>query len=146
MKRSRLFKFIIPATVVLVLAGSAFAIQVWKTRAAPGIVGMEKLEERWGIQITMLAVTADGGMLDLRYRMVDPTKVIDLQELETKLVFIVEKNGYTFRPVTPMRHSHDAQIGLIYSMLYYNQNGMIQPGDLVTIQLGDVRVQHVPAR
>ena len=78
--------------------------------------------------------------------MIDPAKVIDLQELETELVFIVEKNGYTFRQVAPMRHSHDAQIGLIYGILYYNQNNAIHPGDLVTVQLGGVRVQHVPAR
>jgi hypothetical protein len=146
MTKKRPSLLILLAAVLLILGGSVLALRVRSIQAAHEITGMEELEERWGIQITMLGVTADGGMLDLRYRMIDPSKVIDLQELETEVVFIVEKDGYTFRAATAMNHRHDAQIGLIYSMLYFNQNGAVHPGDLVTVQIGDVQVRHVPAQ
>jgi len=146
MAKKRLSPLIIAAVAILVLGGSFLAIRARIVQPAHEISGMEELEERWGIQITMLGVTADGGMLDLRYRMIDPSKVIDLQELETELVFIVEESGYAFRAAPAMSHRHEAQIGLIYGMLYFNQNGAVHPGDLVTVQLGDVQVQHVPAQ
>jgi len=146
MTKNRLSILIAPAVAILALMGSFLAVRAWNARGAPEMAGAEKLEERWGIQITMLGVTADGGMLDLRYRMIDPTKVIDLQELETGLRFIVEKNGYAFKASTAMRHRHEAQMGLIYGLLYFNENGMVHPGDLVTVQIGDVRVEHVPAQ
>ncbi len=91
---------VITLVLLLVAGGIGFRV-LWPDRGADvrsgtELVTNEGLEAAYGIRITLLGVTAAGGMIDFRYEVVDPEKanpVIHDIDLFPKLV--VEDTGVT---------------------------------------------------
>ncbi len=46
------------------------------------VISQKVLEEQYGIRVTLVAVTAAGGMVDVRYRIIDPEKAAQLVDPE----------------------------------------------------------------
>lgn len=46
------------------------------------VISAQTLEEEYGIRVTLVAVTAAGGMVDVRYRIIDPEKAAQLIDPE----------------------------------------------------------------
>jgi hypothetical protein len=105
------------------------------------------IEERWGVRVTQLAVTADGGMIDFRYQVIDPNKSIALADNPQALVqLIAEDDGSEIKATLPMPHKEDQVVGGTYFVLYGNTKGAIKPGRPVTIVVGGLRLEHVIAQ
>ncbi len=56
------------------------------------------LEDRFGIQMTLVAVTAGGGLIDIRFRATDAAKAADLFNAENLPVVIAPDSGVTIKP------------------------------------------------
>jgi hypothetical protein len=114
-------------------------------RAGTTLVTAEGMAARYGIDITLVAVSAAGGLVDFRYQVVDPDKadaVIHDVDLYPKL--IVEDTGKTLI-MRSLPHNHGAtlQLGGTYFFLLANANNAVRPGSRVTLVIGDARLEHV---
>ncbi len=104
-------------------------------------------EERWGIRITQVAVTADGGMVDLRYVILDSSKAQQIGvDTTTTPKLIPEDNKTTVFQTARMSHKNEPQAGTTYFLLYENAGGAVKAHSFITIQLGDLTINHVPVR
>ncbi len=101
-------------------------------------------EEETGVRITRLAITSGGGMIDLRYLVIDPDKAIVVHEQDNPLAVMDEASGLVYdKPWMDHGHSGDFQTGVIYYTLLLNQGGGIKRGDRVTVIIGGYRLEHV---
>ena len=114
---------------------------------ANGVPINPEIEERFGVRITGVHIIGRGGLVDLRYRVVDAGKAKNFGHYtETSPLVISEENG-KFIEVTIMGlHNHRVETGRTYYILYRNTGDALHPGDLVTVQIGDLRLPHVEAQ
>jgi hypothetical protein len=129
----------------LVLAGCASSGGDAESEAAseppPGV------EEQWGVEVTSVRVSANGHMIDFRYRILDTEKSKPLFERQTKPYLVDQASGKVLQvPRTaklgPLRPSNVTPAeGKIYTMLFGNTGGVVQPGAKVTVVIGDFRVE-----
>jgi hypothetical protein len=106
-----------------------------------------QIEQQWGVRVTQIGVTADGGMVDFRYIVLDPDKALALQTDVTKLpVMVAEDSGTVVNSATLMAHKHTLNPGETYFFLYRNTNGAIKSGTPVTVKFGDLALEHFVAK
>jgi len=106
------------------------------------------IEEQWGIEITSLRLTANGHMLDYRYRVLDAEKATDLFKRQIKPYLIHQESEKVMAvPETaklgPLRNSNIPQEGKIYWMFFGNAGKLVQAGDKVTVVIGEFRVEDI---
>lgn len=94
-------------------------------------------------------VTANGQMLDLRYKVLDPERAAVLFRRDAKAYLIDEATGKEV-PIavgTKVGHlrqySDQPQAGKIYFILFANRERAIKAGAKVTICIGDFRAEHL---
>lgn len=107
-----------------------------------------QVEAQWGIRPTLVAATADGGLVDFRFVVLDPEKASLLLGTEANLpVLRTEDRGTLVNSAAAMAGGrHDYNAGQTYFLLYRNTNGAIRPGTPLSILFGDLRIEHVVAR
>ena len=138
--------------VALAVAG----VLIWRSApapapaspAAPGALpASPAIEQRYGVRINMVGVTADGGLLDLRFTVLDSDKAMAMhQDLSIQPYIIDELTGAKIDSSPTMSHKHQLNVGLTYFELYRNPKGVVQPGRLVTVVVGDERLEHLVAQ
>lgn len=100
--------------------------------------------EETGVRITNVAVSAGGGMIDLRYQIADPDKAIIVHDDDRPPTIIDERSGLIIsRPWHDHAHDNELHTAVIYYELLMNPDGVINPGSLVTIKIGDTVLEHV---
>lgn len=109
------------------------------------------LEDRWGITLQGLRLTAAGYMLDLRYHVLDAAKAAPLFVRRTRPILLDEKTGTRFAVLTPpkvgaMRSSNDPKEGKTYFMFFANPGRRLQKGQRVTVTIGDFSVKGLVVR
>lgn len=102
---------------------------------------VRELEERYGIRITLIGITAGGGMIDFRYKVIDADKATNwIKNAELMPHFESETSGVMLNHPGGMAHNPTLLPGRVYYMLYGNSGGALQPGDAVAVKFGDLRV------
>ncbi|HSJ53697.1 MAG TPA: hypothetical protein VLC52_08085 [Anaerolineae bacterium] len=133
---------------LVVLVGAALA--AWSLKAAgttewvPGTMpDSPEMEEKFGVRFSFLAVTADGGMVELRYRVIDEGKAANFGHYsETAPMLISEDSGKIVDVTIMGLHNHRVEPGRTYYVLYRNTESAIQSGRPVTIAVGDIELEH----
>jgi hypothetical protein len=103
----------------------------------------------FGIEPVALRLTANQTMLDLRYKVTDPELAASLLDRKEDIYLLHEASGKVFPvPVMaklgPMRQiTQNPKPGKIYFVLFSNTGKLVQSGDLATLVLGDLRLQHL---
>jgi len=97
-----------------------------------------------GIRLIRVSVSGDGGLLDLRYQVVDPGKAAAVHDEATPPAIVDEKTGLVLHSLL-MGHAHEGELkaAVSYYLIFENTGGWIQRGSAVTVLLGDVQVEHV---
>ena len=129
----------------------AAALVGWSLRArdarewVPGTMpNSAEMEEKFGVRFSFLAVTADGGMVELRYRVVDEGKAANFGHYSETAPMLVSEDSGKIVDVTIMGlHNHRVEPGRTYYVLYRNTSSAIQSGRPVTIVVGDIKLEHV---
>lgn len=100
-----------------------------------------------GVRVTQVAITGDGGIVDLRYQVLDPDRAGAVHSPETPPSLVDERTGLEVNQLV-MGHSHKGNLnaGVSYYLLFFNPGNLVQPGDTVTVQLGEARLAHVRVR
>ena len=110
-------------------------------------VSAADLVGRTGVRITQLAVTGDGGLLDLRFQVVDPTKADAIHDRAWPPALISEANGVVASELL-MGHEHTGRFrgGQTYYLVFTNPGNLVERGSQVTVMLGDASVRHLRVR
>ena len=106
------------------------------------------IEAKWGVRPTQVAMTADGGLVDFRFIVLDSDKASSLMSDSSNLpVLRTEDTGSLIQSAASMgAEQHNFDTGRTYFILYRNSGGAIKPGTPVTILFGDLKIEHVIAR
>jgi hypothetical protein len=148
----RFILFTAVAAAVLLLGG--FVVLRWivpgtaaSAAPAPRPIAGEILEQQYGLRVSLLGVTAAGGMVDLRLKVLDPQKAALLLHDPASLPVLSVGNGNTL-----LKAQEDTRIdnlkletGVIF-LLYPNLGNLVRPGTPVSIRFGDIRLEPFAAQ
>ena len=103
------------------------------------------LEMQYGIQIAQLGVTASGGLVDVRFKVLDAAKARKLLGNPANApMLIAGDKPPLMAPHHALRGAKFGQ-GQVFYILYPNLRNAIQPGVEVTVAMGDARIGPVTA-
>jgi hypothetical protein len=144
-------RLFIPTIILIAVIALVAFNQLDLTPAAKGVDTTipisEEIEEKYGIRFTYLALSANGGLVDLRYRVVDAEKAKNFgHDRETAPMLVAEDSGKTLETTIMGFHNHRVEPSHVYYVLYRNTGNAIRPGEKVTIAIGDLTLSHVLAR
>lgn len=142
------------AVIVLVLAVSiglavrAAVDSAADVRSGTEAVTAQEFAAHTGITMSLLGVTAQGGMIEFRYQVVDPDKAsLLLHQDDKRPILVAEDSGATLAMLSrPHNHKADLKAGGTYFFMMANSHNAIHDGTKVTVIVGDVRLEHVVAR
>jgi hypothetical protein len=111
------------------------------------VVSAAQLASTAGVRITRVAVTGDGGLVDLRFQVVDPTKAHALHDPATPPAVVDERSSLVVHELL-MNHSHSGEYkaGTTYYLVFTNPGNWVRRGSQVTVLLGTAQVEHVLVR
>ena len=145
----------------LALAGLTLFTAVSACRSAGGEDEQSRrlAEDALGVRVLHVALTADGGMVDVRYRVTNPEKAAFLgggsheittpEDIIDSPLLIDEASGYAvmearLHQMGRLQKQRGApQAGLTYFILFSNTGGLIKPGSKVALAVGDARLEHL---
>jgi hypothetical protein len=107
-------------------------------------VSREGLAARTGVKIKWVAVTGGGGLLDLRYQVVDAELANALHDPANPPALVDESTGLVIRSLL-MDHAHSGafKTGVTYPLVFEDPGNWVHTGSKVTVLLGDAEVDHV---
>jgi hypothetical protein len=118
------------------------------------------IEEAWGFRVVRVSLTAGGGMIDLRYQITNPEKaalalgnsehdVVTPEDLKESPLLIDEDSSYAVMEAhlhlmgRAFKQRETPKAGLTRFMLFGNTKGLVEPGDKVSLAIGDRRLEHM---
>ena len=141
------------AVVILLAATCLLASGSLATTAADALgraaLSMKRLENRWGIQISSLRLSANGNIVDFRYKVLDPDKAAELGDPEAKPFLVDQASGAKLLvPKTPKigplrQTAQKPEAGKIYFMLFSNPGKLVKLGSKVTLTVGDFHTENL---
>lgn len=133
------------AVLVAVLVGSSLAAPARAAApaaAAPHPREQTYMKRQWGVEVVFVRATAADYMLEFRYKVLDPVKAAPLFDRRTKPVLHHEESGAELIVPTPpttgaLRNSNPPLADHTYWMVFANPGRLVQPGDHVTVSIGE---------
>ena len=133
------------AVLVGVLAWTMISGWLAEPTYTPGSSAARAFEDRTGIRLVRVAVTGASGLVNVSYRVLDPSKAA--QTLGEDHVITVTDEATGMQLAHPwMGHSAHPllQPAITYFSLIEDTDQLLSTGSLVTLQIGDSQLQHVP--
>lgn len=144
---SGILLLLVPLSIVFTLTWSPLAGALSNGVFLSSPVNQDELASRYGVKIDLVAVTASGGLVDVRFTVIDKDKAELLFEGDSVLPIVaVEGTETVLRPSHGMHHDLTLLNGGRYFLLYSNSGGRVQDGTLVSIVIDGVRVEHLVAQ
>jgi hypothetical protein len=106
-----------------------------------------EMESVLGIRFTQAAVVGDGGLVEIRYVVLDAQKASRFQSdvKNPPLLRNEQRGGIAWRAAL-MRQGHELRAGQDYFILYLNNHNAIRSGETIEIDAGDQPLTHIPVR
>ena len=135
------------ALVTAGLLGTAYLARptVAKADANSQMPTSRALESKTGIRIISAHVEGDGGIVDVRYQVLDPNKanIVEGDPTNTPALLPASDDG-ALTQTAAMRKGHERREAGTYFLIYYNRGAAIHPGDFIDIAFGGQTLTHVP--
>jgi hypothetical protein len=108
------------------------------------VVTADALAQQSGVKITQVAVTGDGGLVDLRFKVVDSERANALHDPTTPPAVVDEESGLVVHELL-MNHSHTGpyKTGVTYYLVFNNPGNWVHHGSRVSVMLGNAQVEHL---
>ena len=142
-------RLLVLAMVLLLVAAVAWRTTNTEAAARGGyrVPQSARMEARLGVRFVRAAVVADGGLVELRYTVLDAQKASAFQrQVHHPPMLHSEKRGGTLYRTALMRQGHDLRPGQDYYILYLNNKGVVRPGETMQIDAGGTSLTQVPVR
>ena len=137
---------LVPLVLFLaIVAGAAVWLQQREAGTDAPTPASPAIETRYGLRVKQVARIAGGGLLDLRYTVLDPDVLETL--IHSGLVGMrleVERNGVVLDTQAMRLHDHHFVRGSTYYTLFRNTRGIVHRGDTLTVHVGELELAHVP--
>lgn len=106
------------------------------------------MEMQWGVKVMPIHLSAEGYMLDFRYRVLDPEKAAPLFDRKIKPYLVDEATGAVLGVPEPpkvgaLRNTRKPLPDRNYFILFANPGRYVQKGKKVTVVIGDFKVEHL---
>ena len=141
------------ALILLVLVAAVFAYRTWTGRQtattgpAAERISAGELEERYGLRVRLIGVTAGGGMIDFRLKILDAQKARRfLQDPANLPRLVVTDSGTALMAPEGIEDNIEWEEGGILFVLFPNSNGVIKPGTAVTVDFGGLQLEPILAQ
>jgi hypothetical protein len=140
---------LIGAAAAVVVAATVTWIGRTGDAADPRVEGTTSLaaaefEDATGVRIVQVAATAGGGLLDLRYQVLDPDKALVVHDQDRPPALLSRRTGTV---LAQRWHNHVTTRSLKHAVVYHellvNTGGAIGTGDDVSVLVGDWRLDGV---
>lgn len=111
------------------------------------IVDADGLAQRSGVRVSLVAVTGAGGLVDLRYQVLDPNAASAVHDPANPPAVVDERTGLVVQNLL-MNHAHSGayRAGATYYLVFENPGNWVRRGAKVTVLLGNARLEHVTVR
>jgi hypothetical protein len=142
-------RYLIPAlSLVTLLLALLFTYQWNAHRPGAVLISQQDLKEKYGLQVTLLGVTAMDGMIDLRLKVLDADKASQLLEGHAKMPALIVENGEeeAVNSARMSRHGSLLKTGGVYIAFFPNPRHEIQSGTPVSVVFGEFRLAPVVAQ
>jgi hypothetical protein len=108
------------------------------------VVSAQGLVETSGVKLVRVALSGSGGLVDVRYRVIDPDKATSIHAADSPPLILDQRSGAIVNQLL-MAHLHHGRptVGITYYLLFLNPGNVIRRGSRVSIQLGGARVEGV---
>ncbi len=105
-----------------------------------------ELEEEYGLRVRLLAVTAGGGMIDLRLKVVDAEKALQLLGPGQSMPQLVVEGSGAILQAPPVDQELKLEDSTIVFGLYPNSQHAVDPGSTVLVQFGSLLLEPIIAQ
>ncbi|WP_028061075.1 hypothetical protein [Candidatus Solirubrobacter pratensis] len=128
-------------------SGSTGSASLPRIAAPAPLLPKVAFERRAGVRIARVAVSGGGGLLDLRFQVLDADAAASVHDAATPPQLVDERTGVVVGGLL-MGHSHKGRLNAAqtYYLVFDNPGSLVRRGSRVTVQLGAARVAHVPVR
>ena len=112
---------------------------------APATPPLPSLEAQWGIQVCAMRLSMANSFVDLRYKVLDPTKAARLADGKTASYLLDSNTGTRLLMPTPPKEgafpatANKLFAGKTYFAVVANRGGAIRSGSKVAVQVGGVQ-------
>jgi hypothetical protein len=139
--------------LVLLLAGFA-ATLAWRASGSAhagnryDVPHSASMEAKLGIRFTQAAVVADGGLIELRYTVLDTGKATTFQNdvHHPPVLKGYKRSKEALYRTALMKQGHNLRAGQTYYILYMNNHNSVRSGESLEIDAGGVILANVPVR
>ena len=109
-------------------------------------ISQQNLEDRYGMRITLVAVTANSGLIDVRVKVMDANKASQIMtDTADSPHLLIEKTGAVLNAADDAPERRSLEDGMLYFFLYPNVNTVVAEGTPVVVDFGEVQVEPIPA-
>jgi hypothetical protein len=103
-------------------------------------------EEKWGLEIVAVRLTAAGSLLDFRYRVTDTERVSALFDRKAETYLVDQASGARLSvpnmpKVGSLRARGKLEADRVYFILFSNSKGLVKKGGKVTLVIGDFKAE-----
>lgn len=147
----QLNKYVLPAILlvfVFLIGFLAFRPQQKPEMVSTQTISQNELESKYGLRVNLVAVTAAGGLVDVRMKLVDAEKAKLLLSdksnfpslwIEDKQISVALSDEVISQEIT---FENDASLYLMFP----NAGSSVQKGTAVTIRFGEVSLEPIPSK
>jgi hypothetical protein len=106
-------------------------------------------ENETGIEVVTLRLSSAGYMVDLRYRITNPDKAAGVFARDNRAYLVDQTSGLRLpvprtTKIGPLRQTNfQPDPERLYFILFDNVTHAVQPGSLVTFEVGDYRIENL---
>jgi hypothetical protein len=111
-------------------------------------ISQAELEEQYGLRVNLVAVTAMGGLVDLRFKIVDGEKAKAFLQDANHFPSLWISNSGARLTVPEETKSQEIQFeddGNLF-LMFPNARGIVKPGTPVTVRFGETQLEPIPAK
>lgn len=113
----------------------------------PPTITQDELENITGVRVSLIAVTAGGGFIDFRVKVVDADKATQFFADPDRLpVLVAEGSDANLTLEAAEEYEADFEADRVYYLLYANQQNSIRQGTPVTVVIGDIYLEPIVAK